>query len=472
MTRTLFALALLIHSMLPAAEDFILEDGCAAVVIDINSAILQVLEKNRDILEVRDSVTRARIGKENEEACFAWKVEPNGALGYTNYDKHHDSDFSYGIGFTLSKKFQYGQRLYLSPDVNKKGKGFQGNASVLFVQPLLRGFGEKYAMARLCAAEYAVRSAWRQSFTRQVAIVQTTLHALFNVVKQEETVELNRESVDRLRKFYLVSKAKERIGLQKGLDLSRAKFEMKSAEEKLAQSEEQLRDAEERVKELLALPPETTISVQVPLDIPDQPIALQEAIDLSLNNRVEMDQALDAYRESKRVTCVAKNNMLPELNLEVEFTNINSYDYLWGFHPTDHHNRWRAGFSTSKDLFSTAEKNQYTLSVIAQENARRIVDKTRDSIISEVKKAHFAVETSKKKLRLLQEQIGSAQCGLKLSQLKFERNLSDNFDVVQAEKDLRQVQVQLFSQRIDLIIQMIKLKAAVGLFAEKPRIAF
>ncbi len=451
---------------------FLYTEEAPVVVLTVENTIQYVLTWNRDVLDVRDTLAKSYLSLENDEAFFSWKIAPNSVLGYSNYDKRSENQLSYGLGFSLSKNTQWGQRICISPAVYKKGKGFQVNSDVSFKQPLLKGAGKQYALARLHAANFSLRSTLRSTFTRQIGIVHAALQALYNLIKQRETTQLNKESVERLQKFYRISKAKEKIGLNSAIDLYRAELELKNTEEKLAQSNEQVRDVEERLKELLALPTEAYLEIDVALDYEIPSLELQEAIQTALDNRIEMDQALDAYNESRRLASLAKGNCRPQVDLDMTFSNMSSYDYFRGIQPDRQQNLWKVGIVTSKELYSVYDSNLYRLSRMAENQAQRMIEKTRDSIIHEVKRAYFALESSKKKWGLQKQQLKASEWGLKLSKMKFERALSDNFDVVEAEKNLRQGQVQLYSHGIDLILNHLKLNVALGLFAEKPRIPY
>lgn len=442
-------------------------------VITIESALQRVACYNRELLDLRESLTKAEFYLDNEIAYFSWDVTPDGIFGYTNGpNKHKDSDLSYGVGVSLSKKFSYGTKLYLNPSISKRGKGFQADVSTTLVQPLLRGRGKGYTMSRVASAKFSQRTAYRQFYMKNVKVLQDTIRRLYQVAKQETAVKLNLESVERLTYLAAGAKLKERSGLATATDIYRAEHELKNAEERYTTSMEQLKDAEDRVREILALPEDAPIHVHVPITDVDEEIELSVAIEIAQTNRMEIDQSKDALRESKRLCSLDKQDLLPDLNLILEHTNACYYDTFKEIYPDKFHKYWKVGLTTSKGISSQAQLNRFELSKLAVESSIRAVERTNDSIIQDVKRAHRSYYGLKRKLQIAVEQLELSEVNLELSTLKFNRGLANNFDLIQAEKNLHQEQLHLFTQRIDQMLELVNLRVVMGVFCDKPSIPY
>ncbi len=452
-------------------KGFTQEESCPTLTIDYS--IRRLLECNRDILDARDSLARVDLSLERENNYFSWRISPDAMVGYgKNNDKQTDSNITYGIGGSLSKEYIYGQGLYLHPSLQKKKKGYQANISASFTQPLLRGFGKGYSLSRIYGAEFSKRSAFRAVFQKYVDMMLKTIAALYNVVKMQEIVKLNRELYDRLDKFLQATKLKEKIGIASAMDVYRVELEFKNTEDIYTTSIDQLKDAEDQLRELLAISGECKIEVSVPMEDLVKNFSLEQALDIALNNRIEIDQSEDTCREAKRLTQIAKKDLIPELNLVLDYTNSYSYDRFSDMSKNcDYHENWRVFFATSKNLDIYLDKSQFILCQLAVEQATRAKARTVDTITLDIKRAVRMLERTRKKIFIQQKQIASSEGSLKLSLMKFNKGLANNFDVMQAEKNLHQAKIQLFSSIIDLLINQVKLRASMGIFAEKPKIA-
>lgn len=447
------------------------EEPCQGeLTLTLESAISLALNNNRSLMNTTESVTKAEYQVSVAEYDFDWQVSPNAEIGYIGGGSV-GSGTSCGGGFDFSKKLRCGTTFTVSPFIQRAHEHWNANMKTVMTQPLLRGRGREYTQSQLRGAEFSLRSSQRSLYTAQAQLIVRTVTSMYEIIKAKKNVQLNEASLKRIEKFYQAAKLKEKIGLSDALDVYRAEIEQRRAEEAHTAAQEKLQDCEDTLRDILALPMDTCLTVEIPLKFSPVNISSEEAIDISQKNRIEILQAEDQWCESRRLSMISKENLWPELNMVVNFSNNGSDAILvdscnW----RNRESRWGIGFTSSSDFNPVGLKSAYEQSLLAIDAANRNIDQTRANITLETKRALRHLERASQRIELETEQIKTSEGELHLSQIKFDRGMANNFDVIQAEKNLRSAQLNYWNALIDHIIGEYKLLEALGLLMEKPQI--
>ncbi|WP_068471364.1 TolC family protein [Candidatus Protochlamydia phocaeensis] len=439
----------------------------ACIKLTLESALTRALRYNRQLINTADNVTKAQYGLDIAFSEFALDIAPNGKAGYVGGGRE-GTGMSVGGGLDFSKKFISGTQVTVGPSILKTKEHYHTDLRALISQPLLRGFGIDYQLSGVKGAQFSLRTAARNLYMAQLQLIIRTINSLYDVIKAQKSLALNEESYQRISKFYQAAKLKERIGLSDALDVYRAEIELHHAEDSLTSAQERLQDAEDMLRDLLALPLDACIQVEVPLVYTSNPLDTDEAVKLALQNRIEIDQAQDQWRESYRLAKVAKNNLYPELNLVFNYANCGRDEIFTRSCTRHRESTWGIGFTTSTDFDPIADRAAYEQSLLAIETAARGLEQTQANLILEVKKAIRQLQRALKRIQVQEEQIHTAQSELHLAQIKFDRGMANNFDVIQAEKSLRAAEQTYWAALIDHIIGEYQLLAAIGLLTDKP----
>ena len=445
----------------------VLDDG--VLHLDLESALNIALSAQRRLGSAIGNVEQTEINLEVAESEFDFKIIPKGDFGYVGGGRA-GAGSTVGAGVEIFKRYPQGTRVSIIPSVMKAAHNFQSNLKTVFTQPLLRGFGYEYTLTPLRTAEYANRSAKRALYQAQTRLILQTVQGLYEIVRSETFVVLEKESLERIRKFCLSTKMKEKIGLCDSLDVYRAENELKQAEDNLNHAEERLLEAKDSLRDTLALPLDLPITVDVPVDYESVVIAQEQAIELALKNRIEIDQADDQIEDMRRQQYVAKTNLLPELNLVVDYSSLSrdeEFTRIWTY---KRESKWGLGFTTSTDLGKIRENASYDQSIRNTADAVRNAEQVNDNIVLEVKRSLRTLHRSQERIELQEKQIKNSQKEFHLARVKFEHGLANNFDLIQAEKSLRSAQTGLVAAMIDHKVGQFKLLATLGMLADKPRL--
>jgi outer membrane protein len=434
--------------------------------LTLEDAVNRALEANRGLANAGDRVEGARLSIVAAEAQFELKIFPGARAGVTGASGE-GSEETLGAGITLHKRFSTGTDLSIGPNVEKTGYDYRTSIDTSLVQPLLRGLDREFNLSSVHSAEFGARSAQRSLYLTQVTTVLLTVDAVYNVIRQRELVRLNEESALRLRAHAEAAKAKEKIGLATQIDAYRAGIQQREAEDSLNTAREAYRDALDNLKVLLALPLEEEIGVDAPLKYNLVRLSEEKAVKTALRNRVELDQAADVIQEVQRQSRVSKHNTWPNLDVVLNYSRLGIGDSFGGSTGFDQ-GSWGLNLVTSTDLARTAERAAYEQSLLNVRAARRNHGLQSDEVEREAKRDLRNLRLSEKGIRIQEEQIQQAKGQLELARVKFRWGLANNFDLVEAEIQLRRAQTNLLSAVLNYIVGNYRLRAAMGTLLERP----
>jgi outer membrane protein TolC len=159
---------------------------------------------------------------------------------------------------------------------------------------------------------------------------------------------------------------------------------------------------------------------------------------------------------------------MPELNLVLNYSNCGRDEYFTTSCCRRRESTWGVGFTTSTDFDPKSEQIAYEQSVLAMDAAARGIEEAKAALTLEVKKALRVLHRAFKRIEVQEKQIHTAEGELHLSQLKFDRGMANNFDIIQAEKSLRSAEIAYWGALIEHIVGQYQLLAAIGRLADKP----
>ncbi|MDP7008263.1 MAG: TolC family protein [Phycisphaerales bacterium] len=438
----------------------VLLDDSKALILTLDGAIQRSLIANRGLIAAEDQVDSTRLSLVAAESQFELKFRPNANVGFGKHSSD-GTDEQYGAGLTIDKRFETGTSVAVTPRFDKVSSGYQSGVDVSLRQPLLLGTNKEYNMASVESAEFSGRSARRSLFLTRVNTVVTTVVLVYRVVQQRELVSLNTESVTRLERLVSGTRAKENIGLATSIDTLRGELQLRHAQDNLVNAKESYGDALDNLRVQLSLPMDQPIDVEAPLVYDLVSFDEDEAVQTALMNRVELDQARDTLEESQRYSRIAKHRTLPSLDLVLGYSQAGVNENLLDNFGLDDH-VWNVNLVTSSDFARTAEKAAYEQSLLGIRSAERSYALQEDDIAREVKRDFRSLRRAQKQITIQQEQIQNSEKQMRLAKIKFDHGLANNFDLVEAEEDLREAETRLVTSVVSYIVGTYQMRRSLG----------
>ena len=464
---TPFVLAAVLVVLLcgPCSMSFAREDepdeSVPVLHLTLTEAIRLALADNRDLQGIQYNLAQQGISLQSSLADFDITYRPESQLTMTD-----GAELARG-GVRIEKRFQYGMRAAVSPAVSWSDSTNSGEVGLSLGIPLFRGFGKKVAMDGVYGSQFSLRSAERSLYNSKVNTVLATVYALYDIIKQQELVTLYQFQIDQFKGHSAMARMKEKVGLATPIDVYRAEIRLKDAESALGAARESLKNAEDGLKLILALPIEKPITVSAPLAYEPVRLDPETAVSISLDNRIELVQKEDDIREAERRADISKHNLLPQLDLILDYRRFELTDALGDITGLGEE-RWGVSLAGMTDWTRKNEKYSYQQSLIGVKSARLSLETAKDEIITGVRRQLESLKEALERVEIKTEQIRQAEGKLALSKIQFAYGMASNFDVIEAETELQRGKVDLLSSKIDYIEGTFEMRAVLGTLIERP----
>ena len=123
--------------------------------------------------------------------------------------------------------------------------------------------------------------------------------------------------------------------------------------------------------------------------------------------------------------------------------------------------------TSATDWRRKTEKIAFQKSRIAVEDARIDVSLAKDTIIADVKQAFRANQKNLERIEIRKSQLDKAFQKLKLSTIKYQYEMADNFDVIESEKEIQQAKADLLAVKDEYAVGVYQFRAAMGTLIEE-----
>jgi outer membrane protein TolC len=442
----------------------------------------------------------------------------------TFYFKSENTLFDVGLG----KQVKTGGQLELKLDMNR----YESNSSFLIInpyygtrlnlrlsQPLLKNAGTAFQTAPIRIAEnlhLISQDRWQEFVTD---ILVTVSQAYWDLVFAYENLEVRKKSLALAKELLRDNETQVRLGTMAPIDLLQSQTGVALREEEVIGAEAVLESAEDVLKELLQLDQAPTYSSTqiIPTDIPSMPslrenACLEEAITLAFKNRPEYRAALKELQTQNLQIKVAENQLLPTLDVIADVglnglagtaipttdfsavgglspleqllilvgvipppTFTSPLDGKWAesfeelFNPDSH--QWSVGLRFEYPLGNHVAKADYRQARMDGHRALWALRGLEQKVVLEVKEAWRALEVNRKKIRTSGTSVRLATQQLEAEHKRLSLGLSTNYQVLQMEEDLRNVQINSLRAKVDYWKARAKMLQATGVFLKKEKIS-
>jgi outer membrane protein TolC len=423
----------------------------------LRQAIQTALHNNRSLKRFGLNIALSRLNVKTRESEFDIKVMPTTSLGY-----HSATDEYWRVGVELLKKNQMGFSTSITPQIQRSGDAYRSYIDLSLTVPLLKGFGTEYNLDGIHSSLYELKNARRTLYQQQVSIVLSTVTTVYEIIKNQQQIQLLTIQLNGLENHLAVTKIKEKTGLATAMDLYRAELRLKDVKNEITILREQYENHGDQLKNLLAVPMRGDITVTAPVEYKPVVIDTEQSVVIALKNRIEIEQSQQWIKESRRKMILAKRDILPKLDLNVGYERFADDKTLDLTEDT-----WTLSLGSSTDFSRSNERTAYARSKINWRQAQIDLKNEEQRIVEEVRSQ---INSMTKKETLIADRVGQAQqvAGkLELAASKFNHGLADNFDLLEAQSQSQQVKTDLLSDTVDYIVGIYTLRAVLGTLIDR-----
>lgn len=428
----------------------------------LGRCVRQALEANRGLLDADSQVEAADYSFIAAESEFQVRVLPS-VLSTVNDD---GSDAT-SANVSIQQLSRNGTLVEFVPSITRSNQAYESGYRASLTQPLLRGRQRDFVESSVNRARYGQRSAARSRYLVEVDVVLATIQAVYRVIQERESMRLIEESAVRAEANLAAAGARERAGLSTSLDVFRASQQRNRVRDARNTAVRAFQDAMDSLRILLALPLNTEMRVDAPLDVAKDGVTLEQAVAIALERRVELRQAEDDVSEARRLTRVAEINTQIDVDVVLSLGQTGASG---AFADSFELGSPQLGISlaSNSDVRRIAEKAAYEQARIRATITNRSYRLRQDLVIQDVKRGLRRVELGRRSIEVQRAQITQAQGKLIVARKKFELGLATNYNVVEAEDDLRTAETELIRAVASTVDSQYSLRAAIGTLVEIP----
>ena len=435
-----------------------------APTLDLDGAVRLALEQNFSLLDSAAAVTASRWQESAASGAFLPQVVPlfSRGAGRTLFGL----DISQKLPWTGGTLIATG-RYISAPDPAEGVEPLFPRSTdlrLLLSQPLLRGVGPNATYFDLTNARRAVVTQERAlELARQRLAVQVAA-AFYAVIAQRQLFEVADQSLQRTEGLLDASDARLKAGIASKLDVFRAELQAAQAREGMIRSEAALETAVEQFRGILALPPDNPVEPEAvaltpPGEKKEEPVEM--LVQRALDHRLELKEARDRVSDARRAAALARQNLLPQVDLNLGVTQLGFGSTLGGaFGVADR--QLEFFISASYPFRQTTEKANRAVREIAVQTRERAVAQLALEIERGVHLAARDLDRIRKSVEVQLQAVDVAGQQRRLAVLRYQRGLASNFDVVDAESNYVVARSALVSLLTSYAVAQLELRRVTG----------
>jgi outer membrane protein len=338
-----------------------------------------------------------------------------------------------------------------------------------YTQPLLRGFKIDQTRQQIRTTEISRENSEIQLDATTISTLASVRNAYWDFVFGTQAVDVARESLTLAQKLVEDNKTRVEVGTMAPIDVIQAESEAATRRQALVQAEATLRTNELTLKRLIVSGTDDPLwrASLNPVDRPTlQPITLdvEGAVRTALEKRTDIKQAQNTLKSNDVTLRYQQNLMLPAVDVTasyglqgiggnqfrrenpratdspiIETITGNYFDALnllrRGDYPT-----WNVTANISYPIGRSAAEANYARAKIQLNQARTQLKALELQVAAEVTNTALTVTSNAQRVEAATAARELSQKKLEAEQSKFEVGMSTNFQVVQAQRDLRDAQ--------------------------------
>jgi outer membrane protein TolC len=290
-----------------------------------------------------------------------------------------------------------------------------------------------------------------------------TWSAFLNVVAAEELVRISSSRTERVEHLVAASQAKYEAGSVSRLDVLRASQLLASARSQDSETRNARDDAHDSLGRLLGRPPSSrfflAIPATLPVPVPDEETAVRAALD----RREDVQEEHDRVRDAEIALRISRSMILPSLDAIAGWSASGTANSIGESLSSPGKSTLTFGFRSSADLnlgVSIAQKNQAAIALATELRHRQLLE---DDVARAVRQTARRLNAARERLAIDDANMSVAQLQLEVASLRFEKGLTDNFNVIDAENLFNSAQISLLASRNAVLLAELDLLFSTAL---------
>jgi len=249
----------------------------------------------------------------------------------------------------------------------------------------------------------------------------------YDVLQAANTVNLDKETVNRLDEHLKNTQAQFAVGVVAKADVLRSQVELVNAQQTLTQAENNYEVAVSSLNNVIGLPTATRLNLSQGLEYKPNDYTLDNCVTYAMANRPEIHQAEASVGMAQAAQKIANSGSLPQVSLGA--SNAWSNDTF----PGQNRDNWTVGLNITQNIWdygvNAAKVREAKANVVkAQESYRQISDQVRLA----VRTSYLSMREAEKRIKTTEVAVAQAEEDYRIAQLRYRAGVGTNTDVMDA----------------------------------------
>jgi outer membrane protein TolC len=241
------------------------------------------------------------------------------------------------------------------------------------------------------------------------------------------------------------------------------------AQQLVSQSEIQWLDAQSAVEDArdqlrFLIGRDSDEPFEVARDIPriGTPVSAEEAVAIALEKRLDLQGALASAADAERAAAFSRNQLLPQVDVNLALTRRETAGSLGSSFGFDGF-QFATFLTISMPVDRTPQQIEYQNALIERDRRTREIDTMRKRIGDDVRRVIRQQERTMRNLAAAETSVDIGRREVEVAQLRYERGLSNNLEVVTAEGNLLSIESRRIAALADSAVTNLALRATLGI---------
>ncbi len=334
-------------------------------------------------------------------------------------------------------------------------------------QPLLRGGGLTVGMASLRLARIAQIQSEITNHIRRRDLANSIIRSYLVILQRQLDARVSLDAIREKKRFYDETIVKHELGEIAESEIWRAKIQWLQEQQRSRQLQQSFLDSLDSLLLLMGLPLETPLRLEeftgqisdlAVLGLTDPDACVREG----LARRPEILAADLAIRRAQIDVEVAKNGLLPYLDLEARYGDDEQGPHLRDVRDLDRSRTWSLGTLFDWPFPNMANRQALTRAKLRLEKALTDRQSLERDITEEIRRLHRALLSNEERVKILAETVALAERSLQLENARFYYGENTSTEVRQAQDDLFQARTDYNNAKLRYQSDLASLYRALG----------
>lgn len=312
------------------------------------------------------------------------------------------------------------------------------------------------------AARHAAEGTEFEDYRTRQQILFTVSNSFYNVLFARRSIEIAENRLTRSNRQLELARQRQEVGLVDITAVLRARVQVAAALEALEEAGNNYTIAMEQLALEMGIP-EAPATIKEPETIEIEAIPVDRHIEYAFNNRRDLMASGKGRLAAERQIKAERADFIPSLSLEGSYLIVDDDAVYYGDDDT-----WQVALVATYPLFTGLRDTAELARAKARASEMQALEnRVKQEIRLDVRSAYADIQTRKKMVSHITDQVESAQAHYDQVSAMFEEGLASTVDVVDAQTALNEAELSLASAYYRLQLDQLSLQLATGAFLKE-----